>query len=45
MNQPALSRPVWDSEVRKMIKVYRAPIDESDVPAIVDYLVSTKGTN
>ena len=45
LNQPALSRSVWDSEVRKMIKVYRAPIDESDVPAIVDYLVSTKGTN
>jgi hypothetical protein len=45
LNQPALSRSVWDSEVRKMIKVYRAPIDESDVSAIVDYLVSTKGTN
>ena len=45
LNQPALSKSAWESEVRKMIKVYKAPIDESDVPAIVDYLVSTKGTN
>lgn len=45
LNQPALSKSAWDSEVRKMINIYRAPIDESDVPAIVDYLVSTKGTN
>ena len=45
LNQPALSKSAWESEVRKMIKVYKAPIDESDVPSIVDYLVSTKGTN
>jgi mono/diheme cytochrome c family protein len=45
LNQPALSKSAWESEVGKMIKVYRAPIDESDVPAIVDYLASTKGTN
>ena len=45
LNQPALSKSAWESEVLKMIKVYRAPIDESDVPAIVDYLVSTKGAN
>jgi hypothetical protein len=45
LNQPALSKSVWESEVLKMIKVYRAPIDESDVPAIVGYLASTKGTN
>ena len=43
LNQPALSKSTWESEVGKMIKVYRAPIDESDVPAIVDYLVKTKG--
>jgi hypothetical protein len=45
LNQPALSRSAWDSEVQKMINIYRAPVDESDVPAIVDYLASTKGTN
>jgi len=43
LNQPALSKSAWESEVRKMIKAYRAPIDESDVPAIVDYLVKMKG--
>src|ERR1700754_803030 len=43
LNQPALSKPAWESEVGKMIKAYRAPIDESDVPAIVDYLVKMKG--
>jgi cytochrome c553 len=43
LNQPALSNSTWESEVRKMIKAYRAPIDESDVPAIVDYLVKMKG--
>lgn len=45
LNQPALSRSAWDAEVHKMIKAYKAPIDESDVSAIVDYLASTKGTN
>ena len=45
LNQPALSRSAWEAEVHKMISAYRAPIDENDVPAIVDYLVSTKGTN
>lgn len=43
LNQPALPKAAWESEVGKMIKTYRAPIDESDVPAIVDYLVKTKG--
>ncbi len=44
LNQPALSKSAWESEVRKMINAYKAPIDESDVPAIVDYLASMKGT-
>jgi sulfite dehydrogenase (cytochrome) subunit B len=28
----------WQAEVTKMIKVYGAPIDEADVPKIVEYL-------
>jgi sulfite dehydrogenase (cytochrome) subunit B len=28
----------WQAEVTKMIKVYGAPIDQADVPKIVDYL-------
>ncbi|WP_315714942.1 MULTISPECIES: cytochrome c [unclassified Bradyrhizobium] len=31
----------WQAEVTKMIKVYGAPIDESDVGKIVDYLAAT----
>jgi cytochrome c553 len=45
LNQPALPKATWEAEVHKMIKVYKAPIDNADVPAIVDYLVSTKGAN
>ncbi|WP_454651117.1 cytochrome c [Bradyrhizobium liaoningense] len=45
LNQPTLPRSIWEAEVRKMIKVYRAPIDESDVPAIVEYLVKVKSSD
>jgi len=31
----------WQAEVTKMIKVYGAPIDDSDVPKIVEYLAAT----
>jgi cytochrome c5 len=44
LNQPALTAATWQAEAEKMIHVYKAPIDEKDVPAIVDYLVRTKGT-
>src|SRR5215471_7267994 len=40
LNQPALPKATWEAEVHKMINVYKAPIDEADVPAIVDYLAS-----
>lgn len=43
LTQPALPKATWEAEVRKMITVYKAPIDEKDVAAIVDYLVKTKG--
>ena len=45
LNQPALPRSAWDAEVHKMINVYKAPVDEVDVPKIVDYLASLKGRN
>jgi hypothetical protein len=45
LNQPALPRATWDAEVHKMINAYKAPVDEKDVGAIVDYLAKTKGTN
>ena len=45
LNQPALPKATWEAEVHKMINAYKAPVDEKDVGAIVDYLVRTKGTN
>jgi len=38
MNSPFLARAGWEAEVRKMMKVMGAPIPETDVAAIVDYL-------
>jgi mono/diheme cytochrome c family protein len=31
----------WQAEVTKMVKVYGAPIDDADVPKIVEYLAAT----
>jgi sulfite dehydrogenase (cytochrome) subunit B len=31
----------WEAEVQKMIKVYKAPIDEKDAKAIAEYLGQT----
>jgi hypothetical protein len=45
LNQPALPKATWEAEVRKMIDVYKAPIAEGDVGAIVAYLAKTKGTH
>ncbi|WP_454624223.1 cytochrome c [Bradyrhizobium cenepequi] len=43
LNQPKLPKSAWDAEVRKMINVYKAPVDEVDVPKIVDYLAQYRG--
>jgi hypothetical protein len=40
LTQPHLSKAEWQGEVDKMRNVYKAPVVDSDVPAIVDYLVS-----
>jgi hypothetical protein len=40
LTQPALSRAEWQSEVEKMRSIYKAPVEEADVSAIVDYLVA-----
>lgn len=45
LNQPALKRAAWEGEVRKMIGVYKAPVAEADVAAIIDYLAKTKGAD
>ena len=43
LNQPALPAAAWQAEAEKMLHVFKAPIDEKDVPAIVEYLVRIKG--
>ncbi len=34
-------RAFWQAEVTKMKAAYGAPIDDADIPKIVDYLVAT----
>ncbi len=43
MNQPTLSRATWETEVHKMIAVYKAPVSDDDAKTIVAYLDSIKG--
>jgi hypothetical protein len=43
MNSSFLVRSGWEAEVRKMMKVMGAPIPESDVAPIVDYLTQYYG--
>ena len=38
---PQFKKDFWQAEVTKMIKVYGAPIDDSDASKIVDYLAAT----
>lgn len=38
---PQMGQAFWDAEVQKMIKVYGAPIDETDAKTIADYLART----
>jgi mono/diheme cytochrome c family protein len=38
---PKFKKDFWQAEVTKMIKVYGAPIDDADVPKIVECLTAT----
>ena len=40
---PSAARPYWDAMVKRMKAVFKAPIDDADMPAIVDYLTRTYG--
>ncbi len=42
MNQPVMPKAAWEAEINKMRNVYKAPVPESDVAAIVDYLTRIK---
>ena len=42
--QPATAaRPYWDAMVKRMKTVFQAPVEDADMPLIVDYLVKTYG--
>jgi uncharacterized protein YneF (UPF0154 family) len=43
MNSTFLGHAAWESEVRKMMKIMGAPIAESEVSQIVDYLTQYYG--
>jgi hypothetical protein len=43
LNQPAMAKVAWAAEVAKMRNMYKAPVDEKDVPDIVSYLAAVKG--
>lgn len=40
---PTAPRGYWDTMVKRMKAVFKAPVDDADMPDIVDYLVKTYG--
>ena len=45
LNQPAMSKDAWKSEVNKMIDNYKAPVAREDAATIIEYLAAIKGAN
>ena len=43
MQPPTAARPYWDAMVHRMKAVFKAPVADEDIPAIVDYLARTYG--
>ena len=41
---PSAPRPYWDAMVKRMKQVFKAPLNDADMPEIVDYLVRTYGS-
>jgi sulfite dehydrogenase (cytochrome) subunit B len=41
---PNAGRPYWDAMTKRMKAVFKAPLDDADIPVIVDYLTATYGT-
>ena len=39
LQQPKVPREKWESIIGKMKKLYKAPVDDAAVPAIVDYMM------
>ena len=45
LTQPVLSADQWKATVTKMREVYKAPVAEQDVPAIIAYLTALPSQN
>jgi hypothetical protein len=43
MNAPFMKRAGWEAEVKKMVKVYGAPVADEDAAKIIDYLTRHYG--
>ena len=41
---PNAGRPYWEAMTKRMKSVFKAPIDDADIPLIVDYLSATYGS-
>ncbi len=41
---PNAGRPYWTAMTKRMKDVFKAPVDDADIPAIVDYLSATYGS-
>jgi hypothetical protein len=42
LQQPKVPAEKWESIIGKMVEVYKAPIDQAAVPAIVQYMVAAQ---
>jgi len=40
---PNAGRPYWDAMTKRMKTVFKAPLNDADIPEIVDYLTATYG--
>jgi hypothetical protein len=40
---PTAARPYWEAMVKRMKTVFKAPVEDADIPLIVDYLAKTYG--
>lgn len=40
---PTAARPYWEAMVKRMKAVFKAPVNDADMPDIVDYLARTYG--
>jgi mono/diheme cytochrome c family protein len=42
LQQPRVPREKWEATVAKMVKVYKAPVDDTAAAQIVDYMVAVQ---